>query len=363
MVGLFLIIAAIQPISISSNIRFSAKMYAEICIILCFGVFLIACVNTWVGVFLLLSLFSAYFPLTNKSDLCVAFGMAGTRNFDPFYSILLYVSLYAVIVLCVQQKYIGILLHCICAFAVLNTVWLALQHTGYDPIFTSVDGGAAKPTGFFANRNEVGAFLAMASIAFLEPNMKWKYFIWIPLIGLYLSVSKGAVISATCGIGIYLILSKEWLLFWFLSIPAILGTWFFWDNILISYNARFEVWQRAYELMENDWLIGKGLGEWSNIFKIEAKKTFSGIWWTTAQNEYVTQILEMGIGFLIITIGYVLNVIRRYKGIAIIPVAILVVILTNSSVNFLFHIPATAIWAVVALAILEVRLRGEKQNA
>jgi len=104
--------------------------------------------------------------------------------------------------------------------------------------------------------------------------------------------------------------------------------------------------------------MGSGLGHWKIIFS-KYMLTTTTLRWTHAHNEIIQGVFEMGIGFMILFVGYSVNIIRKFRKSAIIPYTALLIIFINSLVNFPFHIGTTAMVTITWMAVLEVTLRHE----
>jgi hypothetical protein len=132
---------------------------------------------------------------------------------------------------------------------------------------------------------------------------------------------------------------------------------------------RWTAWVHAWGLYKQHWLMGSGIGHWKVVMK---QLPPDWQWWTTAHNEFVQGVFEMGIGFALIVAGYVHHIwkrgVRSYRerfgsrrGGTTAPMGLcltaLVIIAVNSLVNFPFHIAITGFLAVTWMALFEVQLR------
>jgi hypothetical protein len=133
---------------------------------------------------------------------------------------------------------------------------------------------------------------------------------------------------------------------------------------------RWYAWMHGLRLWKQHWLIGGGIGHWKIIMQqIPPDQQ----WWTTAHNEYVQGLFEMGIGFAVILGGYLLSIWKRgvrlfrerigsRRGGTTAPMGLcltaLVIVGVNSLVNFPFHIAITGFLAVTWMALIEVEIRN-----
>ena len=130
---------------------------------------------------------------------------------------------------------------------------------------------------------------------------------------------------------------------------------------------RLKAWKFAYfKVYPQHPLFGYGLGHWKLIFgrKDVAAQTSSensGQWHAQAHNEPLQGLIEMGILFAVITLGYLGSVVIKsirfltvkYNHTLMLSLMSLVIILVDSSVFFPFHIAILAMVAITWLALLE----------
>ena len=91
-----------------------------------------------------------------------------------------------------------------CAGAILCTAWQVLQAYGVWIFQIPIDFTFV---GILSNTNETSAFLAISLPCFFR--RKWKWLIWIPLVGLYLGMSIGGIIAAYLTGTAYLIVNRK----------------------------------------------------------------------------------------------------------------------------------------------------------
>ena len=301
--------------------------------------------NRYVAAFLGLALFSQFYPI-----FC-------NESVGAFYNVFFGVVLYVVIVANGNKEWCVQLMNMLCIVALLHSIFVLLQLLG---IYTIWENNGAI-IGIMENQNSASAFFALCFPAFLRK--KWKYFIPIVIFGLFATKSSGGMIAVLLGLCFYAcVVLKDKRYLYPVGLGIILtGALFviFFDQYQ-SCNIRIEIWGRALELYQQTWLFGCGLGRW----KVELTPLiFAGEFphYSTKLHSSIFQsIVEMGIGFVVILIGYLVNIGRRsWRNLVplVLPLTALIIILTNGSVNFLIRIAPNAALVIVWLAILEIQLR------
>ena len=302
--------------------------------------------NRYVSAFLGLALFSQFYPL---------FCSESTR---AFYNVLSGVMLYYVIVFR-GNDWIDSLMDMMCVVALVNIGLVVCQVLGFHPLWQNADGTI---TGFMENQNSLSASLALCFPAFLR--RKWIWFIPVIVFGLFAARSSGGLAAVSIGLCFYFIVTvsqKRHLYIAGLIVTCTVLIFVIFFDQYQSLNIRLEVWSRAWGLFKEHWLFGCGLGRWKTefiavvIFR-EFPQGFVRLHSTILQS-----MLEMGIGFIIILAGYLINIGRRSWGnltqLAI-PLTALIIILANGSVNFLIRIAPNAALVIVWLAVLEISIRN-----
>lgn len=294
-------------------------------------------INPWWGAFMALAGVSHFYP-------------AYTRNsFMAFSSVFYGAVLFAVLCRFVRRESVTFLYNTIAAACCVNTLWMVLQFFELDPIFISVKGREVPEVGLMLNQNFASAFTALCMPVFFRP--RWRWGLGIVAIGLILSKSALGAFSAAAGLIFYGAVTGRIYASLALAFIGSLG------YILLVDPPGFERWP-VWKVGFRGWLkepwFGYGLGHWSLIFIKPIPGSNSGIW-TQAHNEFLQGLFEMGIGFAVIVTGYLATVARqiRLKRMAL-PVTAIVIIAVNAAANFPFHVGATAIVALVWMAIFEI---------
>ena len=310
-------------------------------------------INLWVGLFLLVAMVSLFFSTYRPPSL----GLVLNKRwiFSPatfgFYTILLGVAWYAMIVATFTPATVRWLMDAICIIALANVLFLFMQAFGYDPI----NATTTAPTGLTPNQNHASALLAFCAPAFLRGKWRWALPLLVPAICITKSV--GGVVALGAGTAFYLTLFYSWQ--WGVSV-SVIGVLLYSQAVDPIYkdNVRLEMWGIGWEKFKLFPWLGHGPGQWQTaLHEIYFVKQGTETWHARAHNEYIQGVVEMGIPFLIVVAGYLVDIFKRIKRHALLPLTALVIILTNSLVNFPFHIPATGIIAVTWMAMLEVQLK------
>lgn len=324
------------------------------------GVHELNTVNPWVAMFLLVALVAHFFSQYTPPSI----GLVLNKKliFSPatlaFYTILLGVAWYCMIVATFTTVTIRWLLDAMCVIALANMVFLCMQYFGYDPINAS----SVKPLGLTPNSNHASALLAFCVPAFLRP--KW-YWVLPPLfLAMVITNGKGGMLAAGCGVFFWLMFidgNIKWKITGCLLtvfVIYIMVKFLVSGSVKDSFNARYDIWLMAWEKFWHHPWLGYGPGQWQTVLHEEyfiQKSTPS--WHARTHNEFLQGAVEMGVPFIVVIIGYFVDIARRLKKHALIPLTALVIIIVNSLVNFPFHVPCVGMIAVAWLAILEVQLR------
>lgn len=250
-----------------------------------------------------------------------------------------------------------IIMDAICVACILNIFMMVLQYFGKDPIFKLLHPGNFP--GVMGNINHASALTALSLPAFLRK--RWLIFTPLLMVGFWIARSTGGVMAAAVGIIVLSIINKQsWFVirreFIFIFIGICGVVWFFHD--LPSFN-RWDVWISSFSDFT---FFGHGLGSWKL-----ADIIISGKHWTTAHNEYVQAIYELGVPAVLIMAGFACGAFRksisvvRYEGSKLTPrctpdhLAIMGVVVSMclSFVSFPFHIAPLAMVSLVWLSILD----------
>jgi len=344
---ILLIVSVLQIPAPPGYTRAAFRFICECGIVLLLASFIYQKVNKWVGLFLGLTLLSSIYPAYTKYSLLA-------RNAVIFWCLW-----YSLLVLTVKKE--RALLNVICIIALINVGFQMLQFFNIDPVHKAIDGGHDLPTGLLSNINQTSALLAFCFPAFLRKQ--WKWGIFIVLLGLVLAKSTGGVVAVSIGVLFYGLVY-----FWgawkkIIIISLILAGCFLIFLLLIdrpSCSNRLDKWIIGLKLLKNRVIFGFGIGHWGMLFAKLSNTNFY-----QAHNDLLQGLWEMGIGFIVILAGYLIDVIKRAKHSMkehILPLTALVIILVNSMVNFPFHVATTAIIAVSWMAILQIRSNKERRH-
>lgn len=166
----------------------------------------------------------------------------------------------------------------LCTFALINIIWIVLQHSGIYIFFAPKIEYKALETGWFANRNEVSAFFAITTPMFFRGKWtSWKtpwtlrwYLGLIPLVcGFIMAQCTNGVIAASvvsCVYGGYILFKK----YGKVVIPILIGLLFLFIVIVASYmnfvhtgayKERLEAFSASFELVKEKPVFGWGIGQ------------------------------------------------------------------------------------------------------
>lgn len=310
-------------------------------------------INKWAGLFLLFALFSHSYPIFYISGWKV---IATDASQDALYAVLLGCLLYGVIVeRCTRYDRI---LNALVILACINVLFLATYKLGGDPYkFIGLTSRADIHCGIMANPNESGALMALCFPAFLRK--RWCYGIPVVLIGLVLSSSFGGVL----GVGLATCVFLSIMGYWWVSIIAVIGGIVYWKFVdAPQIDVRLGIWKQGLSMcFDNNPVLGCGLGNWKAIYPkmVQAGVIESGF--IRLHNGFIQGYVEMGIGFVMLLIGYIADTLRKidFKRTAV-PLAALGAITGTMIANSVFQMNAlNGMIIVVWLAILEVN-NGDK---
>lgn len=302
--------------------------------------------NRHVSAFLGLALFSQFYPL-----FC-------SESARAFYNVLCGVMLYSVIV-AYGNDWIDSLMNMMCIVALANISLVICQVLGFHPLWQNAGGTV---TGFMENQNSLSASLALYFPAFLR--RRWKWFIPIMVFGLFAAKSSGGLIAVALGLCFYFSVTvklKRHLYIAGLIVTCTVLLFVIFFDQYQSMDIRLEVWSKAWTLFTEHWMFGCGLGRWKTEFIAVVLYRDFPQGFVRLHSTILQTMLEMGIGFVIILTGYLINIGRRSWGNLaqlVIPLTALIIILVNGSVNFLIRIAPNAALVIVWLAILEISIRN-----
>ena len=305
-------------------------------ILFSFVCFLWVIVNKWVALFLLLAIVSRGFPLPTE---------VAAETFEY----IVYGIIWYCVVFFTARHVPDYYLDALCVIALANTMALIVQHLPIRSWYVGV------PSGLMSNPNETSTCLAMCLPACFRPGRTW--FIPVVLTGLVLSKSFGGVLAASFGLIFFGYMQGGIVITTTLVLAGLVGFYLFIDKPATV--ERLEPWQRALELYPQRWLMGCGLGHWKVAFVELAKAGQFPQGYVRLHNTFIQGMMEMGIGFAVIVVGYLVDTIRRFNRGDVLPAMALVAIIVCSSVNSMFRMNAiNAGIAVMWLGVLEASLRG-----
>jgi len=349
MVAAIILLAGVVRLPVDSMRALFALSF-RLGVIVLFAVFLFENVNRWAGVLLALAVISHLYPAYS------------IRSYAAMDGILMGLGLYAFIVL--KCSNIEPLLNSICVLTFLMVLFLAIQAFGIDPygLLYRVFGAnrVVAGIGLMANRNETSAFLALAAPAFYRPQ--WVLFIHVIVAGLYFARGFGG--AAGFGLGLIVFAFCYGHHFWpMIALSFALAAWYFYIDIPGVAIRLNKAWTPALGIYKQHWLFGVGFGNWRIVYTEAVKAGIMDGGWMRLHNTFIQNTVEMGIGFIAITIGFFISIAKRAFAVglkpAAMPLAALASIIAMMNVNSMFRINAiNAMVAVVWLAILEIKLRG-----
>lgn len=302
-------------------------------------------INPWWAAFLVLAGISQVYPAYTRS------------SYLAFDSVLCGAVWFAVLATILRRQDLPVLYNAIAVICCLNVFWQVLQVLELDPIFAPISEGRMPRVGFMLNENFAGAFVALCLPVFLRPG--WRWGLAVVGLGLLLAQTSLAVFSAFAGLLFWGVVKRRMYVSLAIAVAGSVG------YILLVDGPGFERWP-VWKLgllgwIEEPW-FGFGLGHWALLFTKPVSGAGSGIW-MQAHNEFLQGMFEMGIGFAVVCVGYLIRAwdatINRWRDGLLIPAAALVIIAVNSAANFPFHVGATAIVAVTWMACFEIERSGK----
>lgn len=326
----------------------------RVAVIFLLAIFLYQTVNIWLGLFLMLALFSHSVPM---------FYISGYKalNTPQSYSALnsvVYGSLFFTIMV-LKNPRPSFILNVICIMASINLLWLIVSYVGWDPYkMLGATSTMHRATGIMANPNESSALMAISLPAFLRKKV--IYFIWIPIAGLVLSKSFGGFLAATFAAMAYLYAAGHLKISMILAL-AVIGA-VYWKTVDMPGTERFHPWSRSLKIyLQNNPVLGCGLGNWKLIYPEMVKAGVIDSGWIRLHSSFIQGWVEMGFGFLLFLVGTTIDTVKRVRPVlksVALPLAGVVAVLGAMTVNSMFRMNAlNAMIAVSWFALLEVSIR------
>lgn len=322
-------------------VLFESAVVVTLCILLW------SLANKYVAMFLAMALVSQYYPFYGQS------------SYIAMHCILYGCILYGAIVALEYSNTSQVFMDMMCVVALGNIVIQALQVANMDPIFMPIEGGHDIPTGLMTNINETSALLAFCFPAFLRK--RWVYMLPVVAFGFIAAKSSGGVMAVILGICAY-----AWMTGFASYVLIAISAFVVWWLVDPPYDqpgsaSRIEVYIAGFKAYLQRPIMGFGIGHWKIVFQ---KPGMLPHYFSSAHNEFLQGLFEMGVAFGGIMAGYFIDIARRIKRDKRLhlPVMALVIVAANSLVNFPFHIAPTAAIAICWLAILEHELRQVRKD-
>jgi O-antigen ligase len=252
------------------------------------------------------------------------------------------------------------------------------------------------PFGPFVNRNHYAGLIGMLiplslGLAFTRKNRErqflFGFFGLIMAVSLFLSLSRGGIISFFTGITVFaLFLSwdrfrakKRWALAAFIFVLFLYLLYLGIDPVIdrfyktdITKEERLTVWSATLSAFKDFYLTGTGMGTFINIFQLYSPASIRALY-DHAHNDYLEFILEAGIIgtalLFLFLFFFILNTFRdkwdRHKGIIRISLlSSITTMLIHSIFDFNLHIPSNALMlsAIFGMAIASSRIGRGIEN-
>jgi O-antigen ligase len=253
------------------------------------------------------------------------------------------------------------------------------------------------PFGPFVNRNHYAGFIDMIiplslglvfTIKDREKQILYGFFSLVMGISIFLSLSRGGIISFFAGVAVFAIflswekfgIQKRWVVLLsfvfalfsyllYLGIDPIIDRFYETD---LTREDRFTVWLGALNAFKDFYLTGSGLGTFINIFPLYALKDM-GVIYDHAHSDYLEFILEAGIVgtvLLLLFLFFFVRCIIRGKWLwetGIIRMSIVSSITTmvvHSIFDFNLHIPSNALMlsAIFGMAVASSRMGHHRSS-
>ncbi len=243
---------------------------------------------------------------------------------------------------------------------ILNVFCIILFIHLFCQLFQFANGDASP--GIMYNPNDAGTFAALSSVAFYRAG--WKYLWFIPLVSIIYAKSFGGIIGVGFGVIAFGFMQGYKIGFATL-ILMIIGSAVYALVVDMPGTNRLEAWKLGLTFsFENKWFIGTGIGNWKVFFKKMyadgylnvGRKTFNRL-----HNTWIEGFVEMGVPFVVLCVVYVFDNIKRFTLKATVPMVGLAVIIGVGMSNSFFKFnQLNGVVAIVFLAILQIKLRGEQ---
>ena len=332
------------PIVSDVRLSFQIMFQMAVTVLLAYAIWHYA--DKWLAVLLCLLMLSGFFPVITRD------------SFLTFQLVVFGAVWYLLIVLFAEDD--GVLMDAMCIIALCHIIFQVFQIFKFDPIYRDIhpENLVVRTVGLMSNRNELAALIAFCFPAFLRKG--WVWFLPAVALGLFNTHVTGGILAVfVAGVVFTFSCERKWIPY------AVIAGCFVCGAVSYLYIdppgfERLIAWKIAWRLYTEQWFTGFGLSSFGAIFANPGFVKILKIHYAQAHNDLWQGVFESGIGFGIIVIGYIVNVIRRMRITAIIPFAALVAIIVNSLVNFPFHIGTTAMIAITWMGMLEQGLQTKK---
>jgi hypothetical protein len=333
--------------------------------------------------------------------LCAALWRFTPDSYAFLLLAMFYFSLYYIVIknkdLMLPSK--DLIYNIICVFALINALWIFMQINGYFIIFSPITSGAEQ-TGWFANRNEVGAFLAMATPLFFRRN--WHIGLIPIVLALAVTQCLNGLIAAGVVLGVYAayMAVKRWekkkalvIVMAILVTMATIGAYMKYVRTG-DYASRLEAFTASLDLIVNKPVMGWGIGQstyliplymnaeknapeinariYKDIYHQEDfknlyvashnfKNTFKSIW-VQLHNDYLQWAVDAGaVGLLLLMAALLSHVVTffRTKEKDICAALSVLAALITANAFFTFQIGRLLFVTVLMLAIIKASYREE----
>jgi hypothetical protein len=278
--------------------------------------------------------------------------------------------LYYIVKVVFKREHINLFINAVLWFCAANIAFSALQVLGYDFYFVSVLGDQNyTPFGFMANAGITGILYAIG-VAFLATRTKWWYglLLFVPLFFARSTINIIAAISGMLFIGYYKIPKKilagvvvAFLLFgifYCTKVDKHIGT------------ERFPIWKLAMHDVVCHPVVGWGMDSYRTI--AEHKRFNYGSYetnentkiqvspWDNPHNLLISLMYEWGMVGLIIFLGYILSLARKFRYAIKEPNLLalsgaIVAVLIISLAHFPIFLARTAVIVVPIFSLFEVQ--------
>ncbi len=281
----------------------------------------------------------------------------------------------------------------ICIFALVNVVWIVMQANGIYLIFQPLYQGSTE-TGWFANRNESGAFLAICLPLFFRRKAIWGI---LPITyGIYTVKCTNGMIAGCTVAGLYLCYllcrnldrKKAAAVVAGIALAAMLVVGLYMTFVHQGgWRERLKAYKAAIVLVMDKPVFGWGIGQspylvplWMNaeknpvqvnaafyervyyqgdfrklyIEKHDYKNDFTEIW-THLHNEYLQWGIDAGmVGLLLLALVIAAHLRRAWQNRAVVPGLALVASLVTANAFFTFQIGRLLFLTVIFAALVHV---------